>query len=256
MYPSASSRAATTAMFQAMGYDGRALHVYAMETFGVRNATLRLGTSLHTRAALGTGAALELDGDRLPAPVAYHAAASQILPPVPASPGPFASRRVVELSVFDHVAPSRPRASRPTQRGHPLRSQAARAFLCKRDAREMSTGTARRAVLGAHSGPLRVGRRCEAIGLVPLEMSCDRIFRSHDGAPMKGGRSPYLMQRRDAVRCCARAYIRLYLGPLPPSRGVQRGPSTSVALQSMPFGALTRSPPSTRSYTPAGHMHA
>src|SRR5207244_6265754 len=96
---------------------GRARHVYALDTFGVRHATLRLGTSLRTRAALGTGAALELDSDRLPAPVAYHAAASQILPPVPASPGPFASRRVVDLSVFDHVAPSRLRASRPTQRG-------------------------------------------------------------------------------------------------------------------------------------------
>src|SRR5437867_12957473 len=49
------------------------------------------------------------------------------------------------------------------------------------------------------------------------------------------------------------AYIRLYFGPLPPSRGVQRGPSTSVALQSTQFGAFTRSRPSTSSYTPAGH---
>src|SRR2546425_4136234 len=52
------------------------------------------------------------------------------------------------------------------------------------------------------------------------------------------------------------AYIRLYFGPLPPSRGVQRGPSTSVALQSTQFGAFTRSRPSTSSYTPAGHTWA
>src|SRR5438309_6058078 len=175
-------------MFQAMGYDGRALHVYAMETFGVRNATLRLGTSLHTRAALGTGAALELDGDRLPAPVAYHAAASQILPPVPASPGPFASRRVVDLSVFHHVAPSRPRASRPTQRGTHFVRRPHEPFSANRMHARWTRVIARRAVLGAHSGPLRVRRRCEAIGLVQLEMSCDRMFWSHDGAPMKGGR--------------------------------------------------------------------
>ncbi len=42
-------------------------------------------------------------------------------------------------------------------------------------------------------------------------------------------------------------YIALYFGPLPPSRGVQRGPKTSVALQSMQFGAFTRSAPSASS---------
>ena len=36
-------------------------------------------------------------------------------------------------------------------------------------------------------------------------------------------------------------YIRLYAGPLPPSRGVHRGPMTSVALQSTQFGAFTTS---------------
>jgi hypothetical protein len=36
-------------------------------------------------------------------------------------------------------------------------------------------------------------------------------------------------------------YIRWYFGPLPPSRGVQRGPTTSVALQSTQFCALTTS---------------
>src|SRR5256886_7758022 len=85
MYPSASSRAATTAMFQAMANGGRALHFYAMEAFGVRNAALRLATALRTRAAIGTAAALELDVDCLAAPVAHHTAAPQILPPVPAS---------------------------------------------------------------------------------------------------------------------------------------------------------------------------
>src|SRR2546426_2336513 len=45
-------------------------------------------------------------------------------------------------------------------------------------------------------------------------------------------------RRSIVVRRCQRTgvaptpYIRLYLGPLPPSRGVHRGPSTSVALQS------------------------
>lgn len=48
-------------------------------------------------------------------------------------------------------------------------------------------------------------------------------------------------------------HIARYLGPLPPSRGVHRGPSTSVALQSTQLGALTRRVPSgVRSYTPAG----
>ena len=36
-------------------------------------------------------------------------------------------------------------------------------------------------------------------------------------------------------------HIRLYDGPLPPSRGVHRGPMTSVALQSMQLGAFTTS---------------
>ena len=39
-------------------------------------------------------------------------------------------------------------------------------------------------------------------------------------------------------------YIKRYLGPLPPSRGVQRGPSTSVALQSTQFGGFTTRVPS------------
>ena len=51
-------------------------------------------------------------------------------------------------------------------------------------------------------------------------------------------------------------YIARYWGPLPPSRGVQRGPRTSVALQSTQLGGLTRSSSPTRSYTPAGQRCA
>src|SRR2546429_7141620 len=67
--------------------------------------------------------------------------------------------------------------------------------------------------------------------------------------------APVLRQRK--MGCGI--YIRLYLGPLPPSRGVQRGPSTSVALQSTQLGGFTRSTgaacgaPTATSYTPAGH---
>lgn len=42
-------------------------------------------------------------------------------------------------------------------------------------------------------------------------------------------------------------HIKRYFGPLPPSRGVHRGPTTSVALQSTQFGGFTRSPFSVRS---------
>jgi len=90
-------------MFQAMAYGGRALHFYAMETFGVRNTALRVGAALLTRAAIGTAAALELDVGCLAAPVAHHTAASQILPPVPASPGPFPARGLVESGIVCHV---------------------------------------------------------------------------------------------------------------------------------------------------------
>lgn len=51
-----------------------------------------------------------------------------------------------------------------------------------------------------------------------------------------------------------RHYMRRYFGPEPPSRGVQRGPTTSVALQSTQFGAFTRRVSPSRSYTPAGQM--
>ena len=68
-----------------------------------------------------------------------------------------------------------------------------------------------------------------------------------------------LLRRRKIAQPTAGHYIRLYLGPLPPSRGVQRGPTTSVALQSTQLGGFTRSTgaaccaPTATSYTPAGH---
>src|SRR6267378_2008498 len=64
-------------------------------------------------------------------------------------------------------------------------------------------------------------------------------------------RSQPLMRRCQTPTAGTKSYIRLYLGPLPPSRGVHRGPSTSVALQSTQFGAFTRRPTLTRSYAPA-----
>ena len=60
--------------------------------------------------------------------------------------------------------------------------------------------------------------------------------------------------RSGLQRVKRRHHILRYFGPLPPSLGVHRGPKTSVALQSIQFGAFTRKAPSTRSYTPAGHM--
>src|SRR2546429_10004701 len=74
-------------MFQAMAYGAGSLHFYAMEAFGVRNAALGASTPLPAGAAVDTIAALELDRDRLPAPIAGHAAAPRIRPPVPPPPG-------------------------------------------------------------------------------------------------------------------------------------------------------------------------
>src|SRR5438132_14405592 len=70
-------------MFQAMAYGAGSLHFYAMEAFGVRNAALGASTPLPAGAAVDTIAALELDRDRLTAPIADHAAAPEIRPPVP-----------------------------------------------------------------------------------------------------------------------------------------------------------------------------
>src|SRR5256886_13573493 len=80
-------------MVQAMAYGAGSLHFYAMEAFGVRNAALGASTPLLAGAAVDTIAALELDRDRLTAPIADHAAAPEILPPVPPpSGGPFPPR--------------------------------------------------------------------------------------------------------------------------------------------------------------------
>jgi len=96
------------------------------------------------------------------------------------------------------------------------------------------------------------GATCEppvssANGLLRLDMPSDRKIGSRDRCSNLWPRGPHLLHRR---------YIRLYFGPLPPSRGVHRGPSTSVALQSTQFGAFTRRVPCVTSYTPAGHIRA
>lgn len=63
---------------------------------------------------------------------------------------------------------------------------------------------------------------------------------------MAGSMSPAMLQfAADLILHCG--YIRRYFGPLPPSRGVQRGPSTSVALQSTQLGAFTLSSSPARS---------
>src|SRR5438094_6577532 len=137
---------------------------------------------------------------------------------------------------------------------------------------------------GVRPHPLRypgsAGRRGVRHGARSRQQGDFRDFAHADGGCYPAGRGAALSDRpaRDAVgeaqsaavEHAARgksaavlqgqprtvAYIRLYFGPLPPSRGVQRGPSTSVALQSTQFGAFTRSRPSTSSYTPAGHTWA
>lgn len=63
---------------------------------------------------------------------------------------------------------------------------------------------------------------------------------------MAGRMSPTVLQFA-ADSLLHLAYIRRYFGPLPPSRGVQRGPSTSVALQSTQLGAFTLSSSPARS---------
>src|SRR5438132_12403594 len=90
-------------MFQAMAYGAGSLHFYAMEAFGVRNAALGASTPLPAGAAVDTIAALELDRDRLTAPIADHAAAPEIRPPVPPpSVGPF-PRWIAEPGIDYHV---------------------------------------------------------------------------------------------------------------------------------------------------------
>src|SRR5947199_10468995 len=94
-------------MFQAMAYGAGSLHFYAMEAFGVRNAALGASTPLPAGAAVDTSAARELDRDRLTAPIADHAAAPEIRPPVPPpSAGPF-PRWIAEprsVYLFTHLS--------------------------------------------------------------------------------------------------------------------------------------------------------
>ena len=56
-----------------------------------------------------------------------------------------------------------------------------------------------------------------------------------------------IKQKIDIYTIAHRDHIARYFGPLPPSRGVHRGPSTSVALQSMQFAGLTTSRSPSRS---------
>src|SRR5687767_10505682 len=67
------------------------------------------------------------------------------------------------------------------------------------------------------------------------------------GAAVKRGESHRLGNAEHCVGDFETNHMSRYFGPLPPSRGVQRGPSTSVALQSIQFGGLTRSSFPTRS---------
>ena len=98
------------------------------------------------------------------------------------------------------------------------------------------------------------GTRTETEGGNPDETSCGGV-RDFTGDPQENETADVGEEER-ALEPRLEAYMRLYFGPLPPSRGVHRGPRTSVALQSTQFGALMRSPPSVASYTPAGHMWA
>jgi hypothetical protein len=63
-------------------------------------------------------------------------------------------------------------------------------------------------------------------------------------AAARGHKSPASPSHPPGAR---RRHIARYFGPLPPSLGVQRGPSTSVALQSTQFGGFTLSRSPSRS---------
>jgi hypothetical protein len=105
----------------------------------------------------------------------------------------------------------------------------------------------------AYPVPSRARQRLKPIMLVGL------VMRTITGPGTRGGTPRNCAGqaiREAAMLYCSGSYIRLYLGPLPPSRGVHLGPSTSVALQSTQFGAFTRRAPCASSYTPAGHIRA
>src|SRR5439155_245136 len=96
----------------------------------------------------------------------------------------------------------------------------------------------------------------QAIVLGELAMATERAGRHLRNRLQNCGRRPIVVRRCQRTGVAPTPYIRLYLGPLPPSRGVHLGPSTSVALQSTQFGAFTRRAPCATSYTPAGHIRA
>src|SRR5256885_15853854 len=90
-------------MFQAMACGPGSLHFKALEAYGARIAPLGASTPFPAGAAVDTIAALELDRDRLTAPIADHAAAPEIRPPVPPpSVGPF-PRWIAEPGIVYHV---------------------------------------------------------------------------------------------------------------------------------------------------------
>src|SRR5437667_5892562 len=83
----------------------------------------------------------------------------------------------------------------------------------------------------------------QAIVLGELAMATERGGAALRNRLENCGRRSIVVQRCQRTGVAPTPYIRLYLGPLPPSRGVHLGPSTSVALQSTQFGAFTRRAP-------------
>src|SRR5438105_14774171 len=83
----------------------------------------------------------------------------------------------------------------------------------------------------------------QAIVLGELAMATERAGAALRNRLQNCRRRSIVVQRCQRTGVAPTPYIRLYLGPLPPSRGVHLGPSTSVALQSTQFGAFTRRAP-------------
>jgi hypothetical protein len=112
---------------------------------------------------------------------------------------------------------------------------------------------ARSGDFGKESRPSAVGPRPERSVPSSAQRGRDECEAGQDFAhPVKVSDDPVHldahMSRSDGAVCTAAGlYIPRYLGPLPPSRGVHRGPSTSVALQSTQLGGFTLSPSPTRS---------
>src|SRR5207302_504611 len=90
----------------------------------------------------------------------------------------------------------------------------------------------------------------QAIVLGELAMATERAGAALRNRLQNCRRRSIVVQRCQRTGVAPTPYIRLYLGPLPPSRGVHLGPSTSVALQSTQFGAFTRRAPCATSNRP------